>query len=246
MSLNNEYYIGGDLYKGSYEILFKDIKKIVKEKPSILKTAIDGFSERIRFKYGKKISNDELKETFEYLSFFEGTTRIKIYNISNFPGETDDDFNEFFQLLTTLKLKNRLHIKIHTTPLIPSLATPLKFSAVELFPDWNKKGYNDRYIIKNDNLIAYHSAMNTGAFTHLQEVVAIRADEDTDRLFHKICFSKNLKKANSTDKIKILKENFDIEKYLSEDFNSGWFLESYIKNNKLKDIYYERNNKTDR
>ena len=85
-------------------MLFKDIPKITK-KYGRIRTALDGFSERLRFTYGKKITDKEIKANVEYLGEFEKTTVLIIYNIGNMPSETQDDRDSLYGTLCDVKPK---------------------------------------------------------------------------------------------------------------------------------------------
>jgi hypothetical protein len=78
-------YINDGISSGSPEIMIKDVLEQT-EKLGRYTTAIDGYSERLRFLYGKPITWQMIEEAFDHTASFKGNSYIKVYNISNFPG----------------------------------------------------------------------------------------------------------------------------------------------------------------
>lgn len=233
-------YVQGTLTKNNNpEILFRDIPKITK-KYGRIRTAIDGFSENMRRVYGKKITDKEIIDNLEYLGEFDGTTVIIIYNIGNMPGESQDDRDRLYNVLTNVNPKNRVIAIIHTTPFRASLATPLQYAEVNLKPQMSDLRF--KTIADKPNFLSKHSMSNESSFSQLQTTIVERATEETDMLFHTMCFSSKIKQSNSAKKIRLLNSNFDLSQYLrrydpSEENHPGWFLKSYNSNQKLGEIF---------
>jgi len=229
------YYQGGLTCGKSPEYLWKDIFKVT-EKQGRIRTAIDGFSERLRFAYGKKISNQEVVDGINHLGSFEGITVLLAYNISNMPNETQNDREELYTTVKKAHPKNRVIVVFQSTPFRPSLLTPLQWAPVTLYPATSD--LSAQVIYNSDNLRVMHSFSNESPWSQFQTIVVNRATSETDRLFHTICFSKKIKNLNSAKKIRMIKANFDIDPYLrrydpDEDRHPVWFLESYTDNIKI-------------
>jgi hypothetical protein len=70
-----------------------------------------------------------------------------------------------------------------------------------------------------------------------------RATEDTDKLFHTICFSPKFKgAARDFRRFKMLENNFDLSPYVreyhpDEEKAPGWFLRTYLPQSALKKAY---------
>lgn len=237
--IGGETYYQGDLtMKRSIECLWKDIPKINKKEGRI-RTAIDGFSERLRMLYGKRITNKEIVEGIEHLGSFGGTTVALVYNISNMPTETEDDRKELYDTMKMAKPKNRVIVVIQSTPFRPSLLTPLQWAPVSLYPATSDLSAS--VIHDSDQLRVMHSFSNESPFSQLQTVIISRATENTDTLFKCLCFHPKLKNGTAREKINTLKKSFDMTQYLKE-YNTeeklpAWFISSYTDIEKLKKIY---------
>ncbi len=238
-------WIGGDTYyqgdltmSRSIEILWKDIPKISKKEGRI-RTAIDGFSARLRNAYGKHISNDEIITGINHIGDFTGTTVVMVYNISNMPGETEGDRQELYATVKKANPKNRVIVVFQSTPFRPSLLTPLQWAPVALFPATSDLSAN--VIHDSDNLRVMHSFSNESPWSQLQTVIISRATPDTDKLFHALCFHPKLKNGTARERIGLLKSTFDLSPYLREydtsERHPAWFLDSYTERDKLSRMY---------
>jgi len=197
------------------------------------RSAIDGFSERLRYNFGKKISNADIVAGIERLGAYEGNTVCIVYNIGSMPTETDADRAELYRVMGSANPENRVIIVLHSTPFRPSLATPMQWEAVTLAPNWNKLG--GKAFFDSDKLRCVHSTGNEAPYSHLISVVAERATEKTDKLFHAICFHPKLQSGTSARRVEMVTRNFDVEQYtrryeIGEEGFPAWFLTGYVKN----------------
>lgn len=237
---NVDTYYQGDLTMNrSIEILFKDIPQIVVKKEGRIRTAIDGFSERLRFSYGKKITNQEIIDGINHIGSFSGTTVCMVYNISNMPGETQEDREELYATIKKADPKHRVIVVFQSTPFRPSLLTPLQWSRVTLFPSTGE--LSAHVIHDSDNLRVMHSFSNEGAFSQLATMIISRATVKTDKLFHALAFHQKLKSGTAREKIKLISNSFDLSQYLKEyDHNEkhpAWFYHSYTKKSVLERLH---------
>jgi hypothetical protein len=232
------YYQGDLTMNRSIECLWKDIPKIDKKEGRI-RTAIDGFSERLRFSFGKHISNQEIIDGINHLGDFAGITVVMTYNISNMPYETQQDRDELYNTVKQANPKNRIIIVFQSTPFRPSLLTPLQWAPVTLFPATSD--LSAQVIHDSNNLRVMHSFSNEGAYSQLETVIVSRATTETDKLFHAICFHPKLKKGTSKDKVGLLQRGFDLTPYLREyeadEKHPAWFLSSYTDVSGLRRAY---------
>lgn len=232
------YYQGDLTMKRSMECLWKDIPKITKKEGRI-RTAIDGFSERLRMAYGKKITNQEIIDGINHLGGYDGITVILAYNISNMPHESQEDREELYSTVRQATPKNRVIVVFQSTPFRPSLLTPLQWAPVTLYPATSD--LSAQVIHDTDNLRVMHSFSNESPWSQLETMIVNRATPDTDKLFHTLCYHPKLKKGTAREKVKLLSNNFDLSQYLRE-YNDGethpaWFLSSYTDAGKLLNIY---------
>ena len=224
--------------KRSTQCLWKDIPKINK-KESCIRTAIDGFSERLRMAYGKKISNQEIIDGINYIGRFEGVTLLRIYNISNMPHETQADRDELYETCKKAAPKNRVIMVFHSTPFRPSLLTPLQWAPVTLYPAISD--LSRQVIYDSSKLRVVHSLSNESPWSQLETMIVNRATPETDKLFHTLCFHPKLKKGTAREKVELLRRNFDLVPYLRAysvgEKHPAWFLSSYTGDMTLCKLY---------
>ena len=219
-------------------------KEMVKSKGKLgrVRSAIDGFSQRLRFLFGKRITDSEIIDGIERLGAYEGNTVCIVYNISNMPTETESDREELYQTIAAARPENRVIIVLHSTPFRPSLATPMQWEGVTLEPNWNK--YGASIIFDSEKLRAVHSTGNEAPYSHLISVIAERATDKTDKLFKAICFHPKLQKGTAMRRVNILQRNFDLRQYLKQyDIGSldypASFLAGYIEQKKIEKIAFK-------
>ena len=178
---HNRKYIGGGGYvnnglsTGSPEVMLKDICNLT-EKIGRLTAALDGYSERLRFAYGKKITWDMVEEALDTLASFKGSTYFKLYNICNFPTETDEDeieFNDFWENYTrcTKKADGVVKVDVFNTAFRPSLNTPMERFAVKLYPEARRENPD---IVSRNGFVVKYTHLAKGAKEHLKDIVSIR------------------------------------------------------------------------
>ena len=182
-----------------------------------IRSALDGFSERVRYLYGKRISNKEVIEGIELLGEYPDGGYISTYNISNFPGETPADKAEFEETLAQANPTRRVIMVLHTTPFRPSPATPMQWEPASLFPavsDWQTG-----LIIEKGPLKAVHEATLESPWSHFLSLLVERATAtpESDRAFHSVVFGKSLNRGTVAMRLAVFQHNFDTEPYLK-----GW------------------------
>ena len=245
ISKSKEYAQGTKTNGINPELLFKNLIK-TKKKYGMLRSALDGFSEELRFRYGKRISNKEIKDNIEHIGAFSGISILHLYNIGNFPGEIEEDRQELYSTFYSATPNNRVVVTLFTTPLRPALATPLQYAPVALLPDYSQTP--GKKIVEKETLCVMHSIANESPFSQLQTVIVSRATEQSDKIFHAICFSKKLRSLNAAQKVRALQNSFDLTPYLreyepTEEKHPGWFLESYTTTEKLAQKYNQSREK---
>lgn len=234
---NGTYEQGGLTMSRSVEVLWKDIFKM-SGKIGRIRTAFDGSSERLRRAYGKGITNQEIVDGINHVGQYGGNTVILAYNISNMPGETFRDRQELYNTIRRAKPDSRVIVVIQSTPFRASLATPLQWAPVTLFPATSD--LSAQVIYDSAKLRAIHSFTNESPYSQLETMIVNRATPDTDRLFHSLCFHPKLRKGTASARIKLLRDTFDLRPYLREydpEEHPCWFLRSYTSQDALKNAY---------
>jgi hypothetical protein len=196
-----------------------------------VRSAIDGFSERLRHAYGKRISNADIVGGIERLGSFGGkATVVLAYNISNMPGETEDDRRELYATIGQAQPETRVILVLQSTPFRPSLLTPMQHCAVSLDPPTSDLSAS--VIVDRPNLRAMHSFSNESPWSQLQTVIIERATPETDNIFHAMCFAPRLQSGRWRDKVRLLRRNFDLmphlRRYELAEKHPAWFLTGYM------------------
>ena len=87
-----------------------------------LTTAADGVSRRMRDMAGRNIEERHLMRTAE-LARLAGMSRLKLYEMIGFPGETPDDIEELIRF--SLKISKVVHLSLGISPFVAKRNTPL-------------------------------------------------------------------------------------------------------------------------
>jgi hypothetical protein len=187
-------YLASALADGAAaEVMWDDIPRMSR-KPGRLRAAIDGFSQRLRYGYGKRISDRMITDAVTHLSWLgrarssvsqtglfgddtviddRGRTVLMVYNIGHFPGETKEDWLDLDNAICDAEYRGgRVIVIVHTTPFRPSLVTPMQWEGVQLWPEWSSM--RERPIRPDDGIMAKYSYRLEGAHTHLSSVVIDR------------------------------------------------------------------------
>lgn len=196
---------------------------------------LDGVSERLRFLVNKPIKDELVSETI--LNISNKTTAkvafLKFYNISGYETETDEDYESFVEIVSRLKskMKTKISLMLHTTPLQPSCATPMVFAPVNIKTKFsNKRG--QRIIPDSEKLIVMHSPYNGGAWQQFCDVVVERFSEKYRTLADLICFNSKFNALKSDQKIDYCERHFDLgdllRRYETTEQVPSWVCESYF------------------
>ncbi len=112
---------------------------IVKSGQKTLTVAVDGPSERMREVINKQATDEFIVEKCKFL-VEQGILHLKIYSIIGLPGETDEDIDQFINLITQVQ-KNYVessrgrgkigHVIISLSPLVPKPGTPFQWHPME-------------------------------------------------------------------------------------------------------------------
>lgn len=232
------------------EVLYSDIQSFV-EKRGRIRTAIDGFSERIRYLYGKRISNDMIVQGINHLGaiavdthqddMFGGhelnkRTVMTVYNICNFPYETEADEQEFIDNVQRADPKTRVIFILHSTPFRASPATPMQWERVQIFPDWSER--REKTICDRDNLLVKYSYTLEGPWSQLLAAICERSREDDEVARAAIGFKSSKRAA---DKTRDFMDRYDVSHHIGEHPIDGpppgaWYVRSYLTDSQIAKI----------
>ena len=120
---------------------------ILKSGQKTLTVAVDGPSERMRDVINKAATDDFIIEKCRFLTR-KGILHLKIYSIIGLPQETDDDIEQFIQLVERVQevyvdecrnLGRIGRVTISLSPLVPKPGTPFQWHPMEKVKSLKKK-----------------------------------------------------------------------------------------------------------
>jgi radical SAM superfamily enzyme YgiQ (UPF0313 family) len=213
--IGGEKYINDGLSAGSPEIMFADICNR-HEKFGRFTTALDGYSERLRYMFGKKISWQMVEDALDHVASFRGNTYIKLYNIHNLPSETQEDREEFFDFFrkyaeNSMKPDGIVTVEVLNTAFRPSLNTPMQRLEARLYPPAR---YEDTRVAVGDGFVVKMSVNNRDAYSHLQDLISIRYTDKHADLIHYISTDKAFARLNNAEKLQSVTARCDITDFL--------------------------------
>lgn len=209
-------------------------------------SSIDGFSERLRFAMNKRIPNEQIIEFVRYIT--SNTTckalRLKLYNITGIETETDKDFEEFKEVISKIgELKKNISIIIHSTPLNPSICTPVAYSPINITKDYNKykaclgkKGVQRLY--ETPYLKLLNDFFTEDASSLLEHTIPMRTTFNNIEIFNILAYDKKYRNFRTSDKIEYLSKingfNDIIREYSIDEELPTQYVNSFIEYDKLK------------
>ncbi len=230
---------GKNLYEASmdYGSVYREVTfdRLIQDSNMVqrVRTALDGFSERLRNAFNKRYSNETITNTLNRLSVEWKSKQawVMVYMIGSYPTETTVDYRDLRRALNAVTPKGKnVILTLHVTPFRPCPATPAGYMSASIDTNWNQKG-GEKYR-EGELLEASFSPYMESPYNHLQVLIAERATECTDKLIETICYSKNLKKLSASQKIKAITGKFDLSQYtrmydVAERLPT-WYLNTYI------------------
>lgn len=211
-------YINDGISTGSKEVMLMDVIEY-EDKLGRVTAGLDGYSERLRFLFGKPISWEILENALDHMASFKGNSYMKIYNITNFPTETEADEQEFIRFMQeyvkyTSKKDGVLSIEVFNTAFRPSINTPMERMPVSLFPEARRENLQ---IASGSGIVVKYTHLIQGAWMHLADVIAIRYDvrKHLD-IIDFIAMDKKFNKLNNQQKLNYFINNFDISDFIRE------------------------------
>lgn len=187
-------------------------------------TAIDGFSERLRYGVNKKIS----RETMEFFirTMIESEAKphqIKFYNICGYPTEQENDWQEYIETIRKADLESRQNEKqwsilLHSTPFRPMPATPMACAPASKENYRGKiekiigKDYQGHIIYQGKSLWSVHSGYVDSLSTVMLSMIAHRGQRNDSENIAKLCSTKKFWSASAAAKEATLQKYFDMDK----------------------------------
>ncbi len=222
-------YINDGISTGSKEIMLMDVIDY-EDKLGRVTAGLDGYSERLRYLFGKPISWEIMENALDHMASFKGNSYMKIYNISNFPTETEEDEKEFLNFMReyvdcTSKKDGILSVEVFNTAFRPSINTPMERMPVSLYPEARRENLQ---IASGSGIVVKYTHLIQGAWMHLADVIAIRYTDKSVIEF--IATDKEFNKKSNGNKITWFVNNYDITPYVREYSWDEPFISDWVQN----------------
>ena len=235
---SNKEMFRGALGWTSKEVLFDRLLQDSNLK-GMTRTALDGFSERLRLAFHKPITDKMIKETIEKLSTtWDGSSVwLKLYQIWSLPTETEDDRRQFGELINSCECEGKkVRIQIHVTPFRPSALTPAAYLPVDIGFSWRRIASTN--IAHKPNLEVFFTPTIESSYSHLRDCIVTRATEDSDEIIDTICFNRALEKISAEARPRVISKHFDLSPYMreyhTEEQLPTWYLNGHVPDDQVR------------
>lgn len=214
-------YINDGISTGSKEVMMMDVIDY-EEKLGRVTAGMDGYSERLRFLFGKPITWEIVEGALDHMASFKGNSYMKVYNITNFPTETEADEKEFVDFCkdyttSTSKKDGILSIEVFNTAFRPSINTPMERMPVRLFPEARRENLQ---IASGSGIVIKYTHLIQGAWMHLADVAAIRYNVNEHKeVIDYISTDSKFGKLSNGAKLEEFNKRYNIEPFVRE---YGW------------------------
>lgn len=239
-----DYRMGGGLFEGIEDkeraMLDLDKDENAVDWSKLRTTAIDGFSERLRFGVNKKISKKTMQNFLRKMVESDAKPHhLKIFNICGYPTETVEDWFEYLETIKEVdaeygKREKKWALELHNTPFRPMPATPLACAAA------SKKNYRGKIggtlgkelkggLIYQGNVMWSVESMGTDSLpTEMLSMLAHRGSEADSENIAKLCVTKKFWSASSAVKEATLTKYFDMD-YIFSQFEADTLPSRYLR-----------------
>ncbi|MEK7112206.1 MAG: hypothetical protein AAB875_02660, partial [Patescibacteria group bacterium] len=236
------YYETSTKFQMSKELIITDIKRRWNGQSVNLRTSIDGWSERLRLAFNKKIYDEDIIEAIEAASIIgtSNPTHINTYMICGYPTETNEEKDKFIDLLSQAHpVGNKIVLKLILVPFRPAPLTPSAWLPADILTNWKRITTNVEVIRSPKYDVSYENKSIESPWSLLQSLIIERATENSDEIIKMICFSKALDRLCAKGKVDALGNNFNLDSYTRE-YHIGieqiptWYIDSYIPNETIQ------------
>lgn len=211
-------YINDGISTGSKEVMMMDVIDY-EEKLGRVTAGMDGYSERLRFLFGKPITWEIMEGAMDHMASFKGNSYMKIYNITNFPSETEADEQEFLNFCndytqSTSKKDGILSVEVFNTAFRPSINTPMERMPARLFPEARRENLQ---IASGSGIVIKYTHLIQGAWMHLADVVAIRYNVNAHKeVIDYISTDSRFGKLSNGNKLDEFNKRYDITPFVRQ------------------------------
>lgn len=184
--------------------------------------AIDGFSERLRKKVNKPITREMIVKFFLGLGSLNPPHQIKIFNLVGLPTETDNDWNEFTQDMTSADSRfgkqKQWPIILHNTPFRPMPCTPVSHWPMryvnyrgEIAKRLKQPGMKGNIFFQGNRFWAVESMGTDSLSAVALDSIVIRGTEADAKNIKLLSCSSSFFRADSATRLVTLEKYFDLK-----------------------------------
>lgn len=231
-------YLNDGISTGSKEVMLMDVVDY-EEKLGRVTAGMDGYSERLRFLFGKPITWEIMEGALDHMASFKGNSYMKIYNICNFPTETQEDEQEFIDfcrgyISSTSKKDGILSVEVFNTAFRPSINTPMERMPARLFPEARRENLQ---IASGSGIVIKYTHLIQGAWMHLSDVIAIRYNVSKDKdVIDFLATDEAFNKKSNANKLDYFNSKYDIGHFTREYTWDEPFISDLVKTEKTDRI----------
>lgn len=233
----------------SVELEWMDINLYPEKIPRVT-TAIDGVSQRVRYAYQRRLSDDQVQEFIIELSKRTKCNGVvlTLYNIIGM-GETAEEWAYFIELIRSVcdKLQKKITILFHNTPFRPSPGSPSAYQPVNLFFNKLMSGLTTTSSKGNMAQFFHHEKLYFGFRSRMEsrlglvaDLSVIRAQDSTMPIFNLIAYNSKFYNQSKPRQFQYILDKYDlsplVREYSVEEKIPAWFFESYIKRDVMKKL----------
>lgn len=191
-------------------------------------TAIDGFSERLRYSVNKKISDATLRDFLKALITSDAKPhQLKLYNLCGLPTETEEDWWELIEAFKSTEglatsSGKQWSIVLHTTPFRAMPATPMACAPMSYrnyrgeFGRILGRGLKGNILYQGKALWAVESMGTDSLPTVILSAIAHRGDANDTENIIKLSSNKRFWSASAAIKQATLEKYFDVKTLFGE------------------------------
>lgn len=192
---------------------------------SFYTSSLDGITEEIRYKVNKPISNKMVVDKLVKASKITKTINLKLYFIIGYPYEQEVNFTELYNIFNevdSLVSVCSIFINLHFTPFAASPLTPMKWERVNINFDYramfDEMRLKDKYLYNGRNVRVMFMRTTIKPLELLKRMVYYRAGlEDLEIIKYLATATEQIThNKNNTQKLELIKERFDLNKFVDE------------------------------
>lgn len=193
-------------------------------------TAIDGFSQRLRFMMNKRITREMLVDFLAQMMNSEALPhQLKLYNICGYPTENEDDWAEFLDSVREADSRcngtangKQWSLVLHSTPFRAMPATPLACAPMSMrnyrgiIGATLGAGLKGNLIYQGKHVWSVESMGTESLSTVMLSAIAHRGSVDDSENVARLCRTKKFWGANCAVKEATLAKYFDLDTLFGE------------------------------